>query len=92
MIRALLLCGTMAGLAACSTVPGSGPRTSAIEQGTAAYALVDLTPDIAAAVKQASRHPEPPIALPRGRPAGLIGPGDLLQIAFWEPNPAGTSG
>ncbi len=92
MIRALL-CGTILGLAACSSVPGSGPRTAAIEQGTAAYTLVDLTPESAAAIKQAtaSRRTEPPVTLPHGRPAGQIGPGDLLQVTIWEPNPAGTS-
>lgn len=92
MIRALL-CGTILGLAACSSVPGSGPRTRSIEQASAAYTLVDLTPEAAIAVKQAAaaRGIAPPMILPPGRPVGLIGPGDLLQVAIWEPNPAGTS-
>ena len=34
-------------LAACSAVPGSGPRTSDIERETPAYTLVDLNADSA---------------------------------------------
>lgn len=80
-------------LGACSTVPGSGPRTADIEKATPAYALVDLTPASARTVSDfvATQRIETPVSLPPGRAAGMIGPGDLLRIAIWEPNPNGTS-
>jgi polysaccharide export outer membrane protein len=78
---------------ACSTVPGSGPRTGDIERGTQAYALVDLNPDAARAVSAyvVNQRSQGPISLPPGRAVGLIGAGDLLRVAIWEPNPNGTS-
>ena len=86
------LAGCLA-VAACSTIPGSGPRTAAIEQNAGSYALIDLTPDAARIVSGfvAAQRVEPKPVLPPGRPPGLTGPGDLLRIAIWEPNPAGTS-
>jgi polysaccharide export outer membrane protein len=80
-------------LAACSTVPGSGPRTSDIEKASPAYTLVDLNSDSARAIADfvAAHNVRHPIDLPPGRTLGLIGPGDLLRIAIWEANPNGTS-
>ncbi|HEX3991348.1 MAG TPA: polysaccharide biosynthesis/export family protein [Acetobacteraceae bacterium] len=80
-------------LAACSTVPGSGPRTGDIERASPNYTLVDLNPVAARTVSSfvAGQHVERPIDLPPGRVNGLIGAGDLLRIAIWEPNPDGTS-
>jgi polysaccharide export outer membrane protein len=80
-------------LAACSTVPGSGPRTSDIERASPNYTLVDLNSVSSRMVsdfvaRQTVGHP---IDLPPGRVNGLIGAGDLLHIAIWEPNPNGTS-
>ncbi|MDR3532637.1 MAG: polysaccharide biosynthesis/export family protein [Rhodopila sp.] len=93
-----LLAGSAIGLlAACSTVPGSGPRTGDIERGAtpaaAPYALVDLDPDVARTISTfvATQRAEGPVILPQGRPPGLVGAGDLLRIAIWEPNPNGTS-
>jgi polysaccharide export outer membrane protein len=90
------LLGTIAlGLAvtACSAVPDSGPRTGDIEKGAGPYALVDLNPAAARAVSAfvADQRVEAPASLPPGRSPGLIGPGDLLRVAIWEPNPNGTS-
>jgi polysaccharide export outer membrane protein len=81
------------GVAACSTVPGSGPRTADIERGTQGYALIDLNPGSAHTVNAfvVNQRAESPVSLPPGRAVGLIGAGDLLRIAIWEPNPNGTS-
>ena len=80
-------------VSACSSIPGSGPRTGDIEKGTGPYALVDLNQSTAQAVTAfvAAQRVEAPIDLPHGRSLGLLGPGDLLRIAIWEPNPNGTS-
>jgi polysaccharide export outer membrane protein len=80
-------------VSACSSIPGSGPRTSDIEHPSQAYALVDLTPDSARVVNSfvVNQRSEGPVNLPPGRAVGLIGPGDLLRIAIWEPNADGTS-
>ncbi|WP_158923473.1 polysaccharide biosynthesis/export family protein [Acidisphaera sp. S103] len=80
-------------LAACSTVPGSGPRTSDIERASPNYTLVDLNADSDRIISDfvARQRVEPSIVLPPGRANGLIGAGDLLHIAIWEPNPNGTS-
>ena len=81
------------GLTACSVVPGSGPRTAAIEQANPDFALVDLTPETTRTIADfaAAHGMEAPIVLPPARQVGLIGPGDLLRVAIWEPNPNGTS-
>ena len=90
-----LLCTAALGLAltACSAVPGSGPRTSDIERETPAYTLVDLNSDSAHVVGDfvAAHSVLEAINLPPGRAVGMIGAGDLLRIAIWEPNPNGTS-
>jgi polysaccharide export outer membrane protein len=80
-------------LAACSTVPGSGPRTSEIERPTPDYTLVDLSEVAARTITDfvAAHSVEATIYLPPGRAPGLIGAGDLLRIAIWESNPNGTS-
>ena len=96
MIRLQDLLATMVvslALGACSAVPGSGPRTGDIERGTQAYALVDLNPDSARTVNAfvVNQRAEGPVNLPPGRSVGLIGAGDLLRIAIWEPNPTATS-
>jgi polysaccharide export outer membrane protein len=82
-------------LGACGWIPGSGPRTGDIERGAAAgpYVLVDIDPAAARAVAGyvAEHAAEGPVALPPGRATGLTGPGDLLQVTIWEPNPDGTS-
>jgi len=92
MMRALLWSAALA-LTACSAIPGTGPRTSDIERATPAYTLIDLDPHAAGIVSDfvAASAAEPVAALPSGRPLGLIGAGDLLKIAIWEPNPNGTS-
>ena len=53
-------------LAACSTVPGSGPRTADIEKVSPNYTLVDLNPTTTRAVNSfvAEHHVERPIELP----------------------------
>lgn len=91
MIAPRLTCAVLLALAGCGTIPGAGPRTSAIEQGP--YRLVDLTPESAAALGDAAaaRRAEAPVVLPAAKPVGRMGPGDLLQVSIWEPNPAGTS-
>jgi polysaccharide biosynthesis/export protein len=80
-------------LSACSTVPGSGPRTSDVERATPNYTLIDLSEDGARTIADfVARHSaEAPVHLPPGRAPGLIGAGDLLRIAIWESNPNGTS-
>jgi polysaccharide export outer membrane protein len=82
-------------LAACSTVPGTGPRTSDIVQTTTSsvYTLVDLNAASDRVITDFvnAHSAEPPIILPPGRTNGLIGAGDLLHIAVWEANPNGTS-
>jgi polysaccharide biosynthesis/export protein len=76
-------------LAACSALPGSGPRTVDIEHGDGSYTLIDLNAVNVRSVAAVATAPKP--ELPPGRVNGLIGAGDLLKIALWEPNPAGTS-
>lgn len=78
-------------LAGCSSIPGSGPRTADIEQGDGSYALIDLNAVNVRSIAAAAAPPGPAGVLPPGRANGLIGAGDLLKIAIWEPNPAGTS-
>jgi polysaccharide export outer membrane protein len=88
-------------LAACSSIPGTGPRTADIvdgakaagPQGTIPYVLIDLDQNAAQAVGEAAaaQRAQEPIHLPPGRRPGLVGPGDLLRVAVWEPNPTGTS-
>jgi len=80
-------------LSACSAVPGSGPRTSEIERASPSYALVDVNPATASIVSGfvAAERKEAPIHLPAGRTVGLVGAGDLLKVAIWEPNANGTS-
>ena len=97
-IGAMALCAM---LPACSSIPASGPRTGDIERGVthsgthlaSPYVLVDLTQDKALAVSAfvASQLAQGPVSLPPAHPAGLIGAGDLVKVAIWEPNPAGTS-
>ena len=95
MIRSLSCATAVLGLAlsACSAIPGSGPRTGEIERATPAYALIDLDTRSAGIVSGfvAAERSEPVVRLPPGRTPGLIGAGDLLKIAIWEPNPNGTS-
>jgi polysaccharide export outer membrane protein len=82
-------------LAGCSAVPGSGPRTTDIVHTTesSVYTLVDLNAASDRMITDfVNNHSaEPPVRLPPGRTAGLIGAGDLLHIAIWEANPNGTS-
>jgi polysaccharide export outer membrane protein len=96
MIRLHNLMSTAAislAVAACSTVPGSGPRTADIERTGQAFTLINLTPEAARTVNAfvVDQRFEGPVSLPPARAAGLIGAGDLLQVAIWEPNPNGTS-
>lgn len=76
-------------LSACSAVPGNGPRTADIERGDGSYTLIDLNAVNVRSVAVAAT--EPKAVLPPGGANGMIGAGDLLKIALWEPNPAGTS-
>lgn len=80
-------------LAGCSTVPGDGPRTADMERRSTSYALIDLNPDTASIVSNfvAVARKEAAMALPPGRTPGLLGAGDLLKIAIWEPSPTGLS-
>lgn len=89
---ALLLAAGVA-LAACSTIPGSGPRTADVEHGDGSYALIDLnTANVRSfTVAGAAEIAAPPQQLPPGRVNGLIGAGDMLKVALWQPDPAGTS-
>lgn len=91
MMARCLTCALVLALAGCGAIPGSGPRTSTIEQGS--YRLVDLTPATASAIGAAvaAQRVETAVKLPPGKPVGRMGPGDLLQVSIWEPNPAGTS-
>jgi polysaccharide export outer membrane protein len=90
--RNILLTLSLA-VGACSAIPNDGPRATDIERPNPSYALIDLNPRMASIVTNfvAAQRTEPPIHLPAGQPLGLIGPGDLLKIAIWEPNPNGTS-
>ncbi len=88
-------------LSACSTIPASGPRTGDIERGVtragtqaaSPYVLVDLTEDKALTVSTfvANQLAQGPVLLPPAHQPGLIGPGDVIKVAIWEPNPEGTS-
>ncbi|HQT77115.1 MAG: hypothetical protein B7Z80_05110 [Rhodospirillales bacterium 20-64-7] len=94
-----VLTGSLAGslvsltLAGCSTLPDAGPSAGAIERAAGRFALIDLTPDLAARVDNfvTRQRAEGPVELPPRRQAGLVGPGDLLKIVIWQPNPAGVS-
>ncbi len=88
-------------LSACSSIPGSGPRTGDMERGVtrdgtkvaSPYVLVDLTQDKALAVSTfvANQLAQGPVSLPPAHQPGLIGPGDVIKVAIWAPNPEGTS-
>ncbi len=89
--RSLLLASVAAsGLAACSSIPASGPRTGAIESAARQFTLIDLTQDIATriAVDTERQRADGPVDLPPKRAAGLVGAGDVLKIVVWQPNPA----
>jgi polysaccharide export outer membrane protein len=93
-----LLCSAAVGLAlaACASVPGSGPRTADIENGATTsgpYVLIDVDQNAAQRVSAyaVAQRAEAPIVLPTSRGPGLVGAGDLLRVAIWEPNQNGTS-
>jgi polysaccharide export outer membrane protein len=92
--RCLLSAALLGALAACSAAPGSGPRTGDIERaGRDRFVLVDIGPATVRAVRARLALPgaEGAVALPAPRAAGMVGPGDLLHVTIWEPNPNGTS-
>jgi polysaccharide export outer membrane protein len=90
-------------LSGCATLPEQGPSTGRVldgakpapsAQATAPYVLVDLTPATAAAVTAAFSHvgaEGPRGELPPARPVGLIGPGDILKVTLWQPDPTGAA-
>ena len=91
--------------AGCSALPSDGPRTKSILEGAnaptdgkpvvnAPYVLVDLTEAVArAATAQDPSGPEEAVSasLPRAAAVGLLGPGDMLHVTLWEPNPTGQT-
>ena len=102
--RSLLLVAMASALAlaGCESLPAAGPSTKGIEEGArtddpnvqAPYVLLDLTRDVA--VRASSWAMSTPsdgtaTALPPGRGVGMIGPGDLLKVTMWEPDPTGTN-
>ncbi|HEX2942273.1 MAG TPA: polysaccharide biosynthesis/export family protein [Rhodopila sp.] len=80
-------------LAGCGSLPDAGPSAGAIERSAGRFALIDLTPDIATKVDDfvTGQRAEGPVKLPARRQPGLVGPGDLLKIVIWQPNPAGVA-
>jgi polysaccharide export outer membrane protein len=89
--RGLLLASAAAGaLAACSSVPASGPRTGDIESAAQQFTLIDLTQNIATQVAgdTVQHRADGPVNLPPKHAAGLVGAGDVLKIVVWQPNPA----
>jgi polysaccharide biosynthesis/export protein len=85
----------------CSAMPGDGPRTGAIIDGANSsenqrplYVLVALDEASAkavAAVQPPEQRDIPADDLPRSLALGLMGPGDMLHVTLWEPNPTGAT-
>ena len=97
-----LLCLAGAFLAACSTLPASGPRSTALrdgaalrteflEEGTRAfYALVPLTPRVVAALPQEDVPPRFQTAGLPERPQDIrIGVGDVVNVTIFEARSGG---
>jgi polysaccharide export outer membrane protein len=90
-------------LSGCASLPEQGPSTSRVldgampsqsNTGTAPYVMIDLTPATAAAVTDAFARAggEAPVGdLPPAKPVGLIGPGDILKVTLWQPDPTGAA-
>lgn len=91
MLRRALLASVLAGLAACQSLPADGPSGRRVaDQGAAqGYALVDL--DYAAAERLRAVAPRFLGSLAEAEaaaPVDLIGVGDTLTIAIFEPSGA----
>ena len=86
----------------CAALPEAGPSTSAVihggnsgaqagaQAGAGGYRLVDLTAQNATALGTPPSQSSGFSALPPASPLGRIGPGDLLRITLWEPDPTGA--
>lgn len=95
MTRSILALLIVAILGGCSTLPRDGPSNRAVERGGHAgaegadYAIVDLDYASAARIKAAPRHYLGSLASASSTaPVDVIGEGDLLSIAIFEPSGA----
>jgi len=86
--RAILFSTSVLSLAACSTLPVSGPTGSEIRQAARAHQA--QFPFTLIEVQAAAQVPPPPAAPPATlapvspRPTDLVGPGDVLNITIYE--------
>lgn len=90
MTRALLVLTLTALLGACSSLPADGPSTRALgEATTTGYALIDLDAGVAERLRGAPMDPSTSLAgADNDAPLDVIGVGDTLTIAIYEPSGA----
>lgn len=98
--RLLAMAGLLA-VAGCAKLPGAGPSTGAIEDGgdtragtvATPYVLIDVDGTTVSRLADATQAAAVPDIdrLPGGQAFGRIGPGDMLKVTLWEPNPNGTT-
>lgn len=95
MSRALLSLVITAVLAGCSSLPRDGPTSRAAVSGAVGdetfggYALVDLTYEVTERVKAVPLRRLDSLALAdSAAPTDVIGPGDVLELAIYEPSGA----
>jgi polysaccharide export outer membrane protein len=90
MTRALLVLTLTALLGACSSLPADGPSTRALGDAAASgYALIDLDAGVAERLRTAPIDPATSLAgAENDAPIDVIGVGDTLTIAIYEPSGA----
>lgn len=93
LTRSILALSIVAVLSGCSTLPRDGPSGRAVERGATAvdtqgfYQIVDLDYGASEQIKMAAPRFLGTLANASVEgPSGLIGPGDVLAIAIFEPS------